>query len=118
MQLALVGLSHKTAPVEIRERFAFSGDALKGALTSLVGRNEIKEAMILSTCNRVEVVAESPDDRRLREFLCEFHRVQDDQISKHLYSFRNADAIGRHTDQSPRAVAAHLLQPRVRIDER
>jgi glutamyl-tRNA reductase len=95
MQLALVGLSHKTAPVEVRERFAFNGEALKSALTSLVGRGEIKEAMILSTCNRVEVVAESPDDRRIREFLCEFHRVQDDAIAKHLYSFRNVDAI-RH----------------------
>jgi glutamyl-tRNA reductase len=95
MQLALVGLSHKTAPVEIRERFAFNGEALKSALTSLVGRGEIKEAMILSTCNRVEVVAEGPDDRRIREFLCEFHRVQDDAITKHLYSFRNAEAI-RH----------------------
>ena len=95
MQLALVGLSHKTAPVEIRERFAFNGEALKGALTSLVGLGEIKEAMILSTCNRVEVVAESADDRRIREFLCEFHCVQADAIAKHLYSFRNADAI-RH----------------------
>jgi glutamyl-tRNA reductase len=95
MQLALVGLSHKTAPVEVRERFAFNGDALKSALTSLVDRKEIKEVMILSTCNRVEVVAESPDDRRLREFLCDFHQVQHDAIAKHLYSFRNADAI-RH----------------------
>jgi glutamyl-tRNA reductase len=95
MQLALVGLSHKTAPVEVRERFAFSSETLKSALTSLVARNEIKEAMILSTCNRVEVVAESPDDRRIREFFCEFHRVQDDVIAKHLYSLRNADAI-RH----------------------
>ena len=95
MQLALVGLSHKTAPVEVRERFAFSSETLKSALTSLVGRNEITEAMILSTCNRVEVVAESPDDRRIREFFCEFHHVPDDAIAKHLYSFRNADAI-RH----------------------
>src|SRR5213592_4415437 len=95
MQLALVGLSHKTAPVEIRERLAFNSDALRLALTALVGRNDVSEAMILSTCNRVEVVAESPDDRLIREFLCEFHQVSPDAISKHLYSFRNADAI-RH----------------------
>jgi glutamyl-tRNA reductase len=43
----------------------------------------------------VEVVAESPDDGRIREFLCEFHRIPHDDVSKHLYSFRNADAI-RH----------------------
>jgi glutamyl-tRNA reductase len=95
MQLALVGLSHRTAPVEVRERFAFSGDALRGALTSLVSKQEVSEAMILSTCNRVEVVAESADDLRIREFLCDFHRVPQHTISEHLYSFKNADAI-RH----------------------
>src|SRR5881394_3511813 len=95
MQLALVGLSHKTAPVEIRERLAFNSEALRLALTSLVGRQEVTEVMILSTCNRVEVVAESPDDRLIRDFLCEFHHIPHDAVSKHLYSFRNADAI-RH----------------------
>src|SRR6266704_6446170 len=95
MRLALVGLSHKTAPVEIRERLAFNSDALRRALTSLVGREEISEAIILSTCNRVEVVAESQDDRLIREFLCEFHRIPQDSVSKHLYSFRNAEVV-RH----------------------
>ena len=95
MQFALVGLSHKTAPVEIRERLAFNSEALRSALTALVGRQEITEAIILSTCNRVEVVAESPDDRLIREFLCEFHQIPHDSVSKHFYSFRNADAI-RH----------------------
>jgi glutamyl-tRNA reductase len=95
MQLAIVGVSHKTAPVEIRERLAFDGDALRSALTLLVGREDVTEAMILSTCNRVEVVAESPDDRLIREFLCDFHQIPPDVVSKHLYSFRNVDAI-RH----------------------
>jgi glutamyl-tRNA reductase len=95
MQLALVGLSHKTAPVEIRERLAFNSEALQPALASLIGRQNVTEAIILSTCNRVEVVAESPDDRLIREFLCEFHQISPDAVSKHLYSFRNADAI-RH----------------------
>ncbi len=95
MQLALVGLSHKTAPVEIRERLAFTTDGLRSALTALTGRQEVNEALILSTCNRVEVVAESSDDAMIREFLCEFHQIPHDSVSKHLYSFRNADAI-RH----------------------
>ena len=95
MQLALVGLSHKTAPVEIRERLAFSNDALRSALTSLVDRRRVNEAMILSTCNRVEVVAESPDDRLIRDFLCEFHQIPHDSVSTHLYSYRNVEAI-RH----------------------
>src|SRR6185369_16472429 len=95
MQLALVGLSHKTAPVEVRERLAFNDGALRRALTSLVGRQHVTEVMILSTCNRVEVVAESPDDRLIREFLCEFHQISAEDVSKHLYSLRNTDVI-RH----------------------
>jgi glutamyl-tRNA reductase len=95
MQLALVGVSHKTAPVEIRERLAFNNDALRRALETLIVRQEVSEAMILSTCNRVEVVAESADERLIREFLCEFHKIPSDVVSKHLYSFRNVDAI-RH----------------------
>src|SRR2546427_11688102 len=95
MHLALVGLSHKTAPVEIRERLAFSNDALRSALTSLVDRRRVNEAMILSTCNRVEVVAESPDDRLIREFTSKFRQITPDSVSTHLYSYRIADAI-RH----------------------
>src|SRR2546427_10422346 len=95
MQLAIVGLSHKTAPVEIRERLAFSSDAVRNALAALTGRQEVNEAIILSTCNRVEVVAESADDALIRDFLCDFHQIPADSLSQHLYSFRNTDAI-RH----------------------
>jgi len=95
MQLAIVGVSHKTAPVEVRERLAFNTDVLRSALTALVGRQEVREAIILSTCNRVEVMAESPDDRMIREFLCDFHQINHDSVSKHLYAFKNAEAI-RH----------------------
>src|ERR1051326_5980582 len=86
MQLALVGLSHKTAPVEIRERLAFNSDAARNALTALTGRRDVNEALILSTCNRVEVVAESSDDGTIREFLCDFHQIPHDSVAKHLYS--------------------------------
>src|SRR5499433_1572941 len=95
MQLAIVGVSHKTAPVEVRERLAFNSDVLRSALTALMNRQNVREAIILSTCNRVEVMAESPDDRLIREFLCEFHQIPPDSVSEHIYSFKNADAI-RH----------------------
>jgi glutamyl-tRNA reductase len=95
MQLAIVGLSHKTAPIEVRERLAFNGEAIRSALASLLQRQDIKEAMILSTCNRVEVVAESSDDRLIREFLSEYHHIPAENLSKHLYSFKNVEAI-RH----------------------
>jgi glutamyl-tRNA reductase len=95
MQIAVVGLSHKTAPVEIRERLAFQAETLRSALSALLSREQVTEAMILSTCNRVEVVAESPDDRLIRDFLCDYHKIPADSVSRHLYSFRNTDAI-RH----------------------
>ena len=95
MQFALAGLSHKTAPVEVRERLAFNPESLRLALTSLVQKENISEAMILSTCNRVEVVAEGPDDRLIRDFLCDYHQIPTSAVSKHLYSFKDTDAI-RH----------------------
>ena len=52
--------------------------------------------MILSTCNRVEIVAESPDDRLIRDFLCEYHQIPHETISRSISTaFKNADAI-RH----------------------
>jgi glutamyl-tRNA reductase len=95
MQFALVGLSHKTAPIEVRERLAFNGEAVRSALSALVQKDSISEAMILSTCNRVEVVAEGSDDRMIRDFICDYHQIARDDVSKHLYSFKNNDVI-RH----------------------
>ena len=95
MQLALVGLSHKTAPVEVRERLAFDIGHMSEALRSLVSCDGISEAMILSTCNRVEVLVEAMDDAPARDFLCSYHRVASDSIVNHLYTLRNNDVI-RH----------------------
>ena len=95
MELALIGVSHKTAPVEIRERLAFPSDEIHVALASLLERTHAVEAMILSTCNRVEIVAHGPDAQVVLDFICEYHQIPADSISKHLYSYKNADAI-RH----------------------
>ena len=51
--------------------------------------------MILSTCNRVEILAEAPDDSLIREFLCSYHRISSKTVSNYLYSFRNNEVI-RH----------------------
>ena len=95
MELALIGVSHKTAPVEIRERLAFPSDEICAALASLLEKTHAAEAMILSTCNRVEIVARGPDAKLVRDFMCEYHQISADAISEHLYSYQNADAI-RH----------------------
>jgi glutamyl-tRNA reductase len=95
MELALIGVSHKTAPVEVRERLAFPSDKICAALASLLEKTHAAEAMILSTCNRVEIVARGPDAKLVRDFMCEYHQISADAISEHLYSYQNADAI-RH----------------------
>ena len=55
MSLYTLGLNHQTAPLDVRERIAFSPDALGHALRDLLARPKVKEAAILSTCNRTEV---------------------------------------------------------------
>ena len=62
MKLLLTGISHKTAPVEIRERLALPEDQLAGALRKLKQQEGIAEAVILSTCNRVEITVSADDD--------------------------------------------------------
>jgi glutamyl-tRNA reductase len=95
MKLAVIGVSHKTAPVEVRERLAFPAAELQSALQKLVSKAEAAEAMILSTCNRVEIVAEASDAELVRDFICEYHGIAPEALASHIYSLRNADAI-RH----------------------
>ena len=61
MTLWVLGLNHQTAPVELRERAAFAGEALPRALGSLRDTPQIAEAVLLSTCNRTELYAEADD---------------------------------------------------------
>jgi len=56
MAIVLVGVNHKTAPVEVRERLAFSDEASAEALRTLVDGELIREGLIVSTCNRVEIL--------------------------------------------------------------
>ena len=60
-QILVVGLNHRTAPVEVREQLAFSPKLLNGSLQELVTLPSVDEGVILSTCNRVEVVAVARD---------------------------------------------------------
>ncbi len=90
MHVILVGLSHKTAPVEIRERLAVPESRLGEALTRLCAYNGIKEGLLLSTCNRVEVyaVVESVEVgyNSVQEFLADTHlSLSSEQLTPHLY---------------------------------
>ncbi len=100
MNILLVGLSHKTAPVEMRERLAFADSSLTDALEKLVDHDTLDEGLIVSTCNRIEMVASSPADPekgidRLTRFLCDFHDLQPTVIDNHIYRHTGLDAI-RH----------------------
>ena len=97
MKLLVTGVSHKTAPVEVRERLAFAEAALPAALHGLVSREGIQEAMVLSTCNRVEitVTAEDSVDPRtaVAAFLHESRGVSPETLGPSLYSHEGRDAV-------------------------
>jgi glutamyl-tRNA reductase len=87
----LVGLSHKSAPIEVRERVALSGDALKSALAELRAMDGVHEALVVSTCNRVEVYVQAEDDVAARTFFTSRAPLAGD----HLYAKAGSDAV-RH----------------------
>lgn len=99
MKLFVTGLSHHTAPVEVRERLAFDDAALPQALDRLRDRPGMIEGMILSTCNRVEVavtVEEASDAGPIVEnFLAETRSVETAWMSPYLYHYDGREAI-RH----------------------
>lgn len=100
MSIILVGLNHKTAPVEVRERLAFNETMLNSALRSLLNLGGISEAMIVSTCNRVEIVAASslesePSLQNVCRFLHEFHHLPGLVYREHLYTHADKLAV-RH----------------------
>jgi glutamyl-tRNA reductase len=96
MKLLITGVSHKTAPVEIRERLAFPEHAIGGALSQLTTCDGITEAVILSTCNRVEIVVSSEDRcdpaPLVESFLGETRRATE-PLDPYLYRFEGRDAI-------------------------
>ena len=98
-RIVLVGLSHHTAPVEVRERVAFANGRLEPALRNLVNRPPVEEGVIVSTCNRVEVVACGADPDaiavELPAFLADSHAVGAEDLAGRLYTYRDREAV-RH----------------------
>jgi glutamyl-tRNA reductase len=99
MKLVLAGLNHRTAPVEVREGLAFRPEDLSGALQRLRDGGGAREAMILSTCNRVEVTATLDDEASPQNMLCEFlsgaRGMRPDGLRSFIYTFEEHHAI-RH----------------------
>ncbi len=97
MNILVVGLSHKTAPVAIRERVAFAPTEMQGPLHQLLALPAIAEAVIVSTCNRVEIYATSRDAEsgiaQIKRFLAEFHAIDSEELDNHLYDCQGSAAI-------------------------
>ena len=99
MNIIVVGLSHKTAPIEIRERLALPESRQGEALSRLCSYPGIREGILLSTCNRVEVyaVVEQLESgyARVQEFLADTHlSLSSEQLTPHLYWYADDHAIG------------------------
>jgi glutamyl-tRNA reductase len=90
-ELFLVGLSHKSAPIEVRERVALTGDALKAALEELKAMEGVTEALVVSTCNRVEVFIQASGEEPARRFFTS----RSAKAVDHLYVKSGPDAV-RH----------------------
>jgi glutamyl-tRNA reductase len=99
MPVILLGVSHRTAPVELRERLDFSSRDLGAAVEALALRPSAAESVVLSTCNRSEIYVVSHDPARAREevtaFLSEYHELPVSDFAPHLFSHDNESAV-RH----------------------
>ncbi len=97
--IVLVGLNHRSAPIEVRERVAFADGRLEPSLHRLMALEGVAEGAILSTCNRVEVVACGPDPAAvgaaLPGFLAREHGVPEPALAGHLYTHTDREAV-RH----------------------
>jgi glutamyl-tRNA reductase len=97
--LVIVGLNHRSAPVEVRERLAFPADTVGHALRGLVERDGIDEGVILSTCNRVEVCVLAAQGYKgtesVKEFLSAWHAIPPAELSAYLYHLIGEGAV-RH----------------------
>jgi glutamyl-tRNA reductase len=99
MHLLLVGINHRTAPVEVRERVDFHARGLQAALRALAERGSAREAVVLSTCNRAEVYVACDDAAATRRdvvhFVSEYNDVATGDVSAHMYDVADLE-VARH----------------------
>jgi len=100
MGIIVVGLSHKSAPIEVREKLNFSESTLPDALEKLMTYEGIRESLIVSTCNRVEIYASVNDSAkgidRIKQFISDYHKLSREVLDKSLYVYPDTKGV-RHT---------------------
>jgi glutamyl-tRNA reductase len=108
MHIAVVGLSHRTAPVEIRERLSIPEQSLEASLLRLRSDEQVLEASILSTCNRLEIytLLRHPDDgiEAVGSFLTQVSGLSLEELGPHLFTYHHEEAV------------AHLLRVAAGLD--
>lgn len=99
MKIIAVGLNHKTADVDVREKLAFNGEKLEQGLLGIRQLQGIDEAIVLSTCNRVEIYSAVKDPEKsfedIKAFIADFHGLEIAALERSLYLHRGRDAV-RH----------------------
>ena len=97
VNLILVGVNHKTTPVEIREKLAFTKGKIEQSVDHLFNFPDIIEHTILSTCNRVEIYARANSQdsaiKSIKQFICDFHQLSLVELEDHFYSYSNKEAV-------------------------
>ncbi len=93
MQLFAFGINHQTAPLDIREQVAFPAERLEPALHDLAAHRAVKEAAILSTCNRTEVYCNTDEPALAVDWLAQFHHLQRETIAPYLYTLPQEQAV-------------------------
>jgi len=97
MHIVVVGLSHRTAPVEVREQLSIPDSSIEESLNSIKNSSEVLEVSILSTCNRLEIYSLVKDINiglsSIKEFMSKYSNVCLEDLEPHLFDFRQEDAV-------------------------
>lgn len=93
MSIIAIGINHKTAPVTLREKVYFSLDKLSLYLQDLLSRGYVREAMLLSTCNRSELYCDADDISQVRDWFCAQTTIAKNEVESALYIYRDEEAV-------------------------
>ena len=93
MQLFAFGVNHHTAPLAVREQVTFHAENLENALHDLVSRESVREAAIISTCNRTEVYCNTPEPGRAIDWLARFHHLKAQSLEPFIYTLPHERAV-------------------------
>ena len=93
MQLFAFGVNHQTAPLAVRERIAFNSEGLPLALRDLVDHEPVREAAIISTCNRTELYCNTPEPHTAVRWLAAYHKMRESLLEPYLYTLPRERAV-------------------------